>query len=67
MDLAQSVYGAIQMLLYAVFSLVPIIMLCFAMKWLYESKKSLAEISADMKEIKEQLTVGDPSRKSDHG
>ena len=53
-------------LLTMVFSLIPLVLVLLALKWLYESKKSLAEISAALKELKEQMPAGNPSREDDH-
>ena len=35
-------------------------------KWLHESKKSLAEISATLKDIKAEVSVGKSSMENEH-
>lgn len=43
----------------AVFSIAPLVLALLAVKWLYESKKSLAEISASLNEVKAQIAAGE--------
>lgn len=43
----------------AVFSIAPLVLLLLVVKWLYESKKSLAEISASLNEVKAQIAAGE--------
>ena len=50
----------------AVFSIAPLVLLLFVVKWLYESKKSLAEISATLKDIKAEVSTGKSSMENEH-
>lgn len=50
----------------AVFSIAPLVLALLAVKWLYESKKSLAEISASLNEVKAQITAGKRSTENEH-
>ena len=50
----------------AVFSIAPLVLLLLMVKWLYESKKSLAEISATLKDIKAEVSVGKSSMENEH-
>ena len=50
----------------AVFSIAPLVLLLLAVKWLYESKKSLAEISAALKDIKAEVSAGKRSTENEH-
>lgn len=50
----------------AVFSIAPLVLALLAVKWLYESKKSLAEISASLNEVKAQIAVGKRSTENEH-
>ena len=50
----------------AVFSIAPLVLALLAMKWLYESKKSLAEISASLNEVKAQIAAGKSSMENEH-
>ena len=49
-----------------VFSIAPLVLALLAAKWLYESKKSLAEISASLKEVKAQIAAGKRSTENEH-
>lgn len=50
----------------AVFSIAPLVLALLAVKWLYESKKSLAEISASLNEVKAQIAAGKRSMENGH-
>ena len=50
----------------AVFSIAPLVLALLAVKWLYESKKSLAEISASLNEVKAQIAAGKRSTENEH-
>ncbi len=50
----------------AVFSIAPLVLALLAVKWLYESKKSLAEISASLNEVKAQIAAGKRSMENEH-
>lgn len=50
----------------AVFSIAPLVLALLAVKWLYESKKSLAEISASLNEVKTQIAAGKRSTENEH-
>lgn len=50
----------------AVFSIAPLVLALLAVKWLYESKKSLAEISASLNEVKAQIAAGKSSMENEH-
>lgn len=50
----------------AVFSIAPLALLLLVVKWLYESKKSLAEISAALKDIKAEVSAGKRSTENEH-
>lgn len=50
----------------AVFSIAPLVLALLAVKWLYESKKSLAEISASLNEVKVQIAAGKRSTENEH-
>ncbi len=50
----------------AVFSIAPLVLALLAVKWLYESKKSLAEISASLNEVKAQIATGKRSTENEH-
>lgn len=50
----------------AVFSIAPLVLALLAVKWLYESKKSLAEISASLNEVKAQIAEGKRSTENEH-
>lgn len=50
----------------AVFSIAPLVLLLLVVKWLYESKKSLAEISAALKDIKAEVSAGKRSTENEH-
>ena len=50
----------------AVFSIAPLVLALLAVKWLYESKKSLAEISASLNEVKAQIAAGKRSMENKH-
>lgn len=50
----------------AAFSIAPLVLLLLMVKWLYESKKSLAEISATLKDIKAEVSVGKSSMENEH-
>ena len=50
----------------AVFSIAPLVLLLLVAKWLYESKKSLAEISAALKDIKAEVSAGKSSMENEH-
>lgn len=50
----------------AVFSIAPLVLALLAVKWLYESKKSLAEISASLNEVKAQIAPGKRSTENEH-
>lgn len=50
----------------AVFSIAPLVLVLLAVKWLYESKKSLAEISASLNEVKAQIAAGKRSMENEH-
>ncbi len=48
------------------FSIAPLVLLLLVVKWLYESKKSLAEISAALKDIKAEVSAGKRSTENEH-
>lgn len=50
----------------AVFSIAPLVLLLLVVKWLYESKKSLTEISAALKDIKAEVSAGKRSTENEH-
>ena len=50
----------------AVFSIAPRVLALLAEKWLYETKKSLAEISASLNEVKAQIAAGKRSMENEH-
>lgn len=50
----------------AVFSIAPLVLLLLVVKWLYESKKSLAEISATLKDIRAEISAGKSSMENEH-
>ena len=50
----------------AVFSIAPLVLFLLMVKWLYESKKSLAEISATLKDIKAEVSVGKSSMENEY-
>lgn len=49
-----------------VFTIAPLVLLLLVVKWLYESKKSLAEISAALKDIKAEVSAGKSSMENEH-
>ena len=50
----------------AVFSIAPLVLALLAVKWLYESKKSLEEISDSLNEVKAQIAAGKRSMENEH-
>lgn len=48
------------------FTIAPLVLLLLVVKWLYESKKSLAEISASLNEVKAQIAAGKRSTENEH-
>lgn len=69
MNLAELPFGIgeiIWMLGVLVFTLGPFILLLLVVKWLYQSKKSLAEISATLKDIKAEVSAGKTSTENEH-
>ena len=50
----------------AVFSIAPLVLFLLVVKWLYESKKSLAEISTTLKELKAEISAGKTSMENEH-
>lgn len=49
-----------------VFTIGPFVLMLLVVKWLYESKKSLAEISSTLKDIKEEVSSGKSSMEKEH-
>lgn len=49
-----------------VFTIGPFVLMLLVVKWLYESKKSLAEISSTLKDIKEEVSSGKSSMENEH-
>ena len=50
----------------AVFSIAPFVLMLLVVKWLYESKKSLTEISATLKDIRAEILAGKSSMEKEH-
>lgn len=50
----------------AVFSIAPLVLFLLVVKWLYESKKSLVEISTTLKELKAEVSAGKTSTENEH-
>lgn len=49
-----------------VFTVGPLVLFLLVVKWLYESKKSLAEISTTLKELKAEVSAGKTSMENEH-
>lgn len=49
-----------------VFTIGPFVLILLGVKWLYESKKSLVEISTTLKELKAEVSAGKTSMENDH-
>lgn len=48
------------------FSIAPLVLLLLVVKWLYESKKSLADISATLKDVRVEISAGKSSMENEH-
>ena len=48
------------------FSIAPLVLALLAVKWLYESKKSLAEIATTLKELKADAAAGKSSMENEY-
>ena len=49
-----------------VFTIGPLVLFLLVVKWLYDSKKSLAEISMTLKELKAEVSAGKTSTENEH-
>lgn len=66
MELSDFFYYASTRLLSILFYLGPLVLLLLVVKWLYDSKKSLAEISMTLKDIKAEVSLGKTSTENEH-
>lgn len=66
MVLSDYVFYAATRVLSIVFYLGPFVLLLLVVKWLYDSKKSLAEISMTLKELKAEVSAGKTSTENEH-
>lgn len=66
MVLSDYVFYAATRVLSIVFYLGPFVLLLLVVKWLYDSKKSLAEISMTLRELKAEVSAGKTSTENEH-
>lgn len=64
--LSDYVFYAATRVLSIVFYLGPFVLLLLVVKWLYDSKKSLAEISMTLRELKAEVSAGKTSTENEH-